>query len=668
MATIENVSINSFKSISESDKVHLNNGITTLVGPNEAGKTGFLEAIEFFSHNNSIGEQNKCDYENSPNLDQVPVIEVEASGINPSDFTVNSSGEEVFEINKEISIKVTKDASGSYEVTSSDIDRELQRYESTRSDRYDAMIGRVNSAADEILENVEKESVGDYGKIEDIINDIQSGSSLRARGGYHPDRASSLQEQLEELRGLLTGNMRNINVRRAAFQVDELVSDLDSLRPAAEIFVDEAFNILMEKEINLIQNKKGLNEISYPDTSDPYANLLQYIGKSPPEIKSMDTRERRDLIKRKMELFSQQFCDAWGQGKVEFDIDLVNNDVHLLITDESTEEQYVEQRSQGFRYFLTFFIRLIASSGGEGITDQVILLDDPGLHLHPERKKDLLSALENLAKNNQIIYTTHSPYMIDSSYLDRIRVVTAQEDHKGTNIKSDFSEIDGHAEDSLKPIRGSLGADFSDSIFTSGQTVLAEGYTDRMYLSTMSHILNEADSDGLPVGCGLLDMGGEGKWKKYCRFLSSENYTYCLLLDGDQAKTASVDEIESIDPINLEQSVFVDEVVDEEDRDVTIEDLLGEDLLVTLVSDIYEVEKEEIDLDTDSQRKLTDQMKEAVGRYYNEDENSRFSKGELADRFVKRAKEEGNEFLTEECKQRFSSTFEEIENSLQTPD
>lgn len=209
-----------------------------------------------------------------------------------------------------------------------------------------------------------------------------------------------------------------------------------------------------------------------------------------------------------MEVFSNRFEENWDQGEIKFDLDLANDEINLLVTDNSAEEQYVEQRSLGFRYFLTFFIKLIANSEGDEIRDELILLDDPGIHLHPERQKDLLNALESLAEQNQIVYTTHSPYMIESSHLNRVRIVTSQEGYKGTKIKSDFSEASEIDEDSLEPIRGALGATFSDSLFTTGRTLLVEGYTDRIYLNRLSKMFYESGDIKVPNDIGILDMGG----------------------------------------------------------------------------------------------------------------------------------------------------------------
>jgi predicted ATP-dependent endonuclease of OLD family len=448
-------------------------------------------------------------------------------------------------------------------------------------------------------------------------------------------------------------------MRRQLFKLNQVEEETESLRPVAEMFADSFLNLTIQKDFNLIKNERSLDSISYDNKSEPYSNLLSYIGESPSGIKDMETRKRRKVVDEKMEKFSNLFCDVWDQGPVKFDVDLVNNKISILVVDESGKEQYIEQRSQGFRYFLTFFIRLLANSGDGALSNQMILLDDPGLHLHPDRKSDLLDAMENLAENNQIIYTTHSPYMIDSSHLERIRVVNSKDSHQGTKISSDFSKI-GEDGDSLKPVRDSLGATMSTSMITSGRSILVEGYTDRLYLSKMIDVIEFDDKEVSIANHSFLDMGGEGKWRKYAGFLQSEGYKYALLLDGDRAKEDFENKVKDTNCISQEQAVFVDEVIETADGDVEIEDLLGEEMISIIISDIYDVDESDFEIGNEDSQTMIDQAKGVVGSEYPDKDDTPVDKSEVAERFTELEKEK----ITEKCKENFSNLFSRIEESV----
>ncbi|MFB6225100.1 MAG: TOPRIM nucleotidyl transferase/hydrolase domain-containing protein, partial [Candidatus Paceibacteria bacterium] len=242
--------------------------------------------------------------------------------------------------------------------------------------------------------------------------------------------------------------------------------------------------------------------------------------------------------------------------------------------------------------------------------------------------------------------------MIDTSHLDRIRVVTPGKGNSGTEIESDLSKVDAHDADSLKPIRGALGAGFSDSIFTSGKSLLTEGYTDRVYISSMAHILNRRDSESLPSGCGILDMGSDGKWNKYTRFLDSEGFEYHLLLDSDKAKNNSIDKIEKSEHISREQVTFIDDVISEVEGNTTIESLMGQELLTKILHELYGLNMENIDINESKPKPIVDQAEEVVSGEHNQG-NDAFKKPEIAEYFCEKIKERPEEFPTDVCLERF---------------
>ena len=119
------------------------------------------------------------------------------------------------------------------------------------------------------------------------------------------------------------------------------------------------------------------------------------------------------------------------------------------------------------------------------LKNAVLLLDNPGWVLHPSGQKDLLDALEEIAKSNQIVITTHSPFLIDKNKLERIRIVKREAD-VGTKVYEKFWDS---PYDSLQQIRVAIGADISDSLFGGKNNIIVEGESDRVYLETMAEYL-----------------------------------------------------------------------------------------------------------------------------------------------------------------------------------
>lgn len=113
----------------------------------------------------------------------------------------------------------------------------------------------------------------------------------------------------------------------------------------------------------------------------------------------------------------------------------------------------------------------------------VLLLDEAGLTLHPLAQKDLVRFFESLSENNQIINTTHSPFIIDSSNIDSCRVVYA--DALGhTIVSSDLRQgADKLNEKSIYAVHAAMGLGVSDVLLQGCQVVIVEGPSDQYYFN-----------------------------------------------------------------------------------------------------------------------------------------------------------------------------------------
>lgn len=114
----------------------------------------------------------------------------------------------------------------------------------------------------------------------------------------------------------------------------------------------------------------------------------------------------------------------------------------------------------------------------------IVLLDEPGLSLHATAQADLLRYMnEKLVPNHQVIYSTHSPFMIDQSDLLSCRTV---EDATGPNDEVLGTKVSGEVlstdADTLFPLQASLGYDITQSLFVGEHTLLVEGPSDLLYI------------------------------------------------------------------------------------------------------------------------------------------------------------------------------------------
>ena len=157
----------------------------------------------------------------------------------------------------------------------------------------------------------------------------------------------------------------------------------------------------------------------------------------------------------------------------------------LIVRVENNENEGglpLESRSKGFKYFFSFMVWFSKIQEDDDV-DYVLLLDEPGLSLHGTAQADLLGFFEDLAKSYQIIYSTHSQFMIDFSRLNRVRTVWNSRNQAGTQISDHLNDGD---RDALLILQAALGYNIAQSLLIGEKNLIVEGYSDYLYLQTMS--------------------------------------------------------------------------------------------------------------------------------------------------------------------------------------
>jgi predicted ATP-dependent endonuclease of OLD family len=200
------------------------------------------------------------------------------------------------------------------------------------------------------------------------------------------------------------------------------------------------------------------------------------------------------------EYWSQRIGDETGatihirynQGKAE-------NASYISFYIETKKEEWLtpNQRSQGFKWFLSFYLHLKAESNRSGAL--VILFDEPGLYLHSKAQSDMINVLEELSKKNQIIYATHSPYLINTNKLHRLRLVLNNKEY-GTIIEKITTNRIQNKKEALKPIIDSMGLEIALCFSPINKNnVILEGISDFYYFNAFKKLLNiENDYQFIP--------------------------------------------------------------------------------------------------------------------------------------------------------------------------
>ena len=252
------------------------------------------------------------------------------------------------------------------------------------------------------------------------------------------------------------------------------------------------------------------------------------------------TRDLKNKLEGASNYLTQKIIKYWSQNRylrLEFDVrdakpgdpeDMrtgtniwgsVHDSKHFVTTD-------LGSRSRGFVWFYSF---LAWYSQLEDTKRLILLLDEPGLSLHAKAQEDLLRFLEEQLKPaHQLIYTTHSPFLVDPRHFDRVRIVQDRSietdealplNEQGTKVIADVLEATA---DSLFPLQGALGYEIHQTLFIGPNTLVVEGASDLLYLQTMSLLLDRAGKEGLSPKWTITPVGGADRVPAFVALIGSQ--------------------------------------------------------------------------------------------------------------------------------------------------
>jgi energy-coupling factor transporter ATP-binding protein EcfA2 len=203
----------------------------------------------------------------------------------------------------------------------------------------------------------------------------------------------------------------------------------------------------------------------------------------------------------------------------------------VVVEDSIGVEVELDQRSEGFQWLVSFFIVFFAETKGKH-DNTILLLDEPGVSLHALKQREFRKTISKLAEANQTIYSTHSPFMVGPDELDLVRVVELTDRSIGTKVHTTVTSSDPAA---LLPLQEALGYDLAQSLFSSQRNLILEGLTDYWYVEAIAGLLRENDQHILNEKIALIPANTASKVIYFGTILVAQNLKVAALLDSDNA-------------------------------------------------------------------------------------------------------------------------------------
>lgn len=445
--------IKNFRSIVDSKWCTLSvDNITTLIGQNESGKTSILEALYCFSANKINDDYLRADQ-------SLPEISVSFQ-IEPNDLDdlfpdrKLSKGLKQHLKQKDWRINLTRRWSN----------KDTSRLDLEESELHDLFVSNI-------------EGPNHTEKIVDS-NKNQSESQVPSETEEKSENSENDHEEVNQY------------VTEKQF-LDAIWNQL----PHFTYFHDEA---------SLLPNRIDIDDLQSKKTDvEGYQGALNFLKIAELDLSrfSGDTRMVENTISAVNKKITKDFQKFWQQrigksSRIGIECDIKHHDVSVPETAgkpylvfwivDGEQKLYPKQRSQGVRWFLSFYLQIKASSLNAGGTGEIYLVDEPGARLHAKAQEDILSLLEDIKSGIQILYTTHSPYLVGDSKLYRILAVQRddEEDDKSPTRILSYHLLASASEETLSPLYTAMGIDFSNQdVISKKNNVLLEEMSAYYYLS-----------------------------------------------------------------------------------------------------------------------------------------------------------------------------------------
>ena len=272
--------------------------------------------------------------------------------------------------------------------------------------------------------------------------------------------------------------------------------------------------------------------------------MFEYVGLDPEKLRELQTttdmedsekfkraEKRKIMCDSAASKMTNEFKNWWKVRDYRFDYRMDNDSFGVYVSDHiDTTSVELDQRSSGLRYFFSFFLIFTVESRREH-TNSILLLDEPGLHYHATFQLTLIDFFKELSKKNQLLYSTHSPFLVDEDNLDDVKIV--YEDKEIEKIMVSNNGRWPKDAETLFPLRLSWWNSVYQSYMIDKTHMLVEGITDSQIFKEVNKIMIENEKKPLDVDLAVVPGGGN-KMSSLISILMASDVTQFYFLDGDK--------------------------------------------------------------------------------------------------------------------------------------
>lgn len=524
---LNKVTIHKYKCVETEQSFNVENDITILVGMNESGKTSVLEAL---AKSNYFQKDETFKYKTTHDYPRKEKKTIDKSGVDPTAITAEYSISD--ELLATIEADLGKDVFTQKTISVSN------RFSNTR------IWHDVNPYYVKFIEGKTAELKISSKALNDKLVAVKTTVELDALIAEYKDE--TILKGLETFKKYFKNEMKfKENIFQEYVIRVHLIPNLPKF-----LYYDEYYSLPSRISIEQL-NEDNLEEEELKTAKA----LFELADINTKEIINADNYEDfKAELEATQATITNELFKYWETNRnleITFDIDKVEGSEQRTvrnpysgqqekITDVKVVEHVLDirvknrrtgvslplkNRSKGFNWFFSFLV-WFKKIQEDKKSNYILLLDEPGLNLHAAAQANLLHFLNDLSFDYQIVYSTHSPFMIESDKLQKVRTVLETEN--GSVISDSIQEKDPNT---LFPLQAALGYDIAQNLFISKHNLLVEGASDLLYLTVMSSILQTAGKTGLDSKITIVPTGGLDKVSTFISLLRGSSLNVVCLLD-----------------------------------------------------------------------------------------------------------------------------------------
>jgi AAA15 family ATPase/GTPase len=541
---IQSFRIYKFRNIEDSGEIELLDNLNCFVGKNQSGKTALLHALFKFNPHEPNSYNMRHEWprgqRTSRNLSQT-VCEVRF-------LLEKEERQQLAELtDKEMltdEVVITKDYDGNFEI-----------YFSDQPDLFPNSLHPND--IDNICESlpVLPDAVGD--QFAESVKKCLSEARRFAREGRFDELSMLRSQQLEELRANLTQNQQPLQQNENQFlqTYTQKLQEIERHLGEELTMHERAHNYLVERiptfiymdDYRRFRGRANLNELLQKcenkniTLSEEDETILMILALSGLDLETLVKQGKSNdpdiLHERQLDLqdasvtLTKNVAGRWGQNnyKIQFRVDGQTFFTDIEEVDKNIGMIPLEEQSKGFQWFFSFDLHFMHDSEGtfEGC---VLLLDEPGLHLHPGGQEDLLKRLDAYAEKNELIYTTHLPFLVDLREPARIKVLNQTDEGV---IVSD--NLGASQEEERLTLQAALGMRANQSYLVSEKNLVVEGVDDYWIITELSNLLERSKKQGLSLDVMVTAAGSASDIVHTATFMIGQELQVLALFDSDGA-------------------------------------------------------------------------------------------------------------------------------------